>query len=303
MININVIICKILFSSFAIESVRFYSIIDYVTNEEILNVEVYTQQAINQYQLKEVDKKPTLVLIDESIHYFNDVPVAVYKNTSDAFGDFEQVMDLINAYDLTLSDHQNAIDLFADSYLVISGMDIEEADLLKMKNNRVILTDEKGSASFLIKDASSQGLRDHLDKLQTNIHTYSFVPDLSDINFSGTASGESLKYKILGLENAVAIKERHFKEGLMYRFKLIINHLNLKGNSFTHDDIVATFTRNLPANITAQIELVTKLKGVVSDDTLLSQLSFIDDVHDEKMKLTLQNEDTLNQFGNLNVGE
>lgn len=288
--------------------VRFYNIKDYVSGMDEMFVEVYTGDNISSYKLvvKQITKDETqesLDLFAEEVHYFDEVPVSVFKNNTEKLADFETVIDLINAYDLTLSDQQNAIDYFSDSYLVIKGVDMDESDLTTMKRNRVILVDKEGSAEFATKDATSQGMQEYLEQLQSNIHTYSFVPNLADVNFSGMSSGESLKYKLLGLENITSIKERNFKEGLYNRLKLIVNHLNLKGNSYAYDDIQPTFTRNLPANIQGEIELVSKLNGIVSKKTLLSQLSFIDDVAYEEMKLAEENQDTLNEFGSLEVGE
>lgn len=288
--------------------VRFYTIKDYVSGMDEMFVEVYTGDTISSYKLvvKQITKDETqesLDLFAEEVHYFDEVPVSVFKNNPEKMADFEKVIDLINAYDLTLSDQQNAIDYFSDSYLVISGMDIDQEGLTNIKRTRVIVVDEKGKAEFLTKDATSQGMQEYLEQLQSNIHTYSFVPNLADVNFSGMSSGESLKYKLINLENSTSIKERHFKEGLNNRLKLIVNHLNLKGNAYAYDEIQPTFTRNLPANIQGEIELVSKLNGIVSKKTLLSQLSFIDDVAYEEFKLAEENQDTLNEFGSLEVGE
>lgn len=271
-------------------AIRFYEIEDYTTNESQLFVEVYTKDSIKYFKQKDDE----LVLVNETTHYFKDVPVIAYQNNDDEFGDFERVMDLIDAFDLTISDTQNSLAYFADAYLMISNMQVEAEDIVKMKENRVIVAGENGDAKFITQDGQL-GLSDYQNKLQQNIHTFSFVPNMSEENFGN--SGEALKYKLLGMENATAIKEREFKHGLEQRIKLIVNFLNLKGQSFDATDITMVFTRNMPTNLTSITDTVTKLKGMLSDQTLLSQLPFVEDVQHELELIKQQNQDTLNSYG------
>lgn len=271
-------------------AVRFYEIEDYTTSESQLFVEVYTKSSIQHYKQSDDELK----LYDEQTHYFKGVPVISYQNNDDEFGDFERIMDLIDAFDLTISDTQNSLAYFADAYLLISNMQVEADDIVAMKENRVIVAGENGNAKFITQDGQL-GLSDYQNKLQQNIHTFSFVPNMSEENFGN--SGEALKYKLLGMENATAIKEREFKHGLEQRIKLIVNFLNLKGQSFNDTDITMTFTRNMPTNTTDLVDTVTKLKGMLSDQTLLSQLPFVEDVQNELELLKQQNQDSLNSFG------
>ena len=58
-----------------------------------------------------------------------------------------------------------------------------------MKKNRVMLLPQDGDASWLIKqtnDAAAENIKTRLDK---DIHRFSGVPDMSDENFAGNASG------------------------------------------------------------------------------------------------------------------
>ena len=52
-----------------------------------------------------------ITFIDEVAHYFNDVPVSVYINNDELYGDFERVKGLIDAYDKTQSDTANDFQL------------------------------------------------------------------------------------------------------------------------------------------------------------------------------------------------
>ena len=83
-----------------------------------------------------------------------------------------------------------------------------------MKENRVLLMDEGTSAEWLIKqinDAYVENMKNRLDK---DIHKFAKCPNMSDQEFASNASGIAIKFKLLGTENLVSIKERKFKRGL-----------------------------------------------------------------------------------------
>lgn len=254
-------------------AVRFYEVQNYVTDEVVNHIELYTAQQV-QYFIQDGSK---LKLMNEYTHYFKEVPVIQYFNTDEATGDYEKVMDLINGYNLAVSDTANNLDYFSDSYLVLKGVDIDPGDLAHMKQNRVMLLAENGDAQWLTKGQIDMQIEEYKVRLKDDIFTFSQVPNMADETFGSATSGESLKYKLFSLENAVSIKERNFTQGLEQRIKLIVNMFNIKGSSHHHTDIVMKYTRNLPSNISELSDLVVKLQGVLSDKTLMSLLPFVED--------------------------
>ena len=80
------------------------------------------------------------------------------------------------------------------------------------------------------------------------IHTMSHVPHLCDESFGGNLSGVAIAYKLWGLEQLCAMKERKFKKGLQRRIELITNILNIKGGHYDYKDITPKFRRNKPEN-------------------------------------------------------
>ena len=49
-------------------------------------------------------------------HYFLDVPVSVYINNDERFGDCEKIKPLIDAFDKTQSDIANDFESFTHAY-------------------------------------------------------------------------------------------------------------------------------------------------------------------------------------------
>lgn len=119
--------------------------------------------------------------------------------------------------------------------------------------------------------------------------------------FAGNVSGEAMKYKLMGLENIVGVKEAKFKKGLMRRIELLCNFLNISTNDLIlYTDIQPVFTRNKPQNETELANMVKSLYGILSDETLISILPFIENAREEIDKRNSEKENTLDDY-NLGV--
>jgi len=267
--------------------VRFYYEEDYLTEESILKVEVYTDEEIIHY----TGVSEGLREEDRDSHSFKAVPIIKYANNKEETGDYEKVIDLINAYDLAVSDTANNLEYFADAYLVLKGVDLESDDddsgdgLDNMKEKRVLLLDKEGTADWLTKGTSDLEVESYKDRLKEDIHLFSHVPSISGADFGSATSGESLKYKLVTLENIISIKERYFRHALENRLDLITTILNIKGGNYDSDDMVITFNRNLPTNFAQLIDGLSKIEPFISRTTLLSQIPFVSDVEKEMQRL------------------
>ena len=102
---------------------------------------------------------------------------------------------------------------------------------------------------------------------------------MTDENFSGgTQTGESRKWKILDLENKAMVKERKFEKALREQFKILCSSWNVRGKDLKYWDIFVQFSRAIPKDLSYLADVVTKLKGIVSDRTLISLMPFVDDI-------------------------
>lgn len=261
-------------------------------------INVYTSNTIQTYKLEDNE----ITFIDEVAHYFNDVPVSVYVNNDELYGDFERVKGLIDAYDKTQSDTANDFEYFTNALLVISGVLVEDEEGLNFKENRVInFAGTDGKAEYLIKDINDNALENYKNRLVEDIHKFAQIPNLTDEKFAGNVSGESMKYKLMGLENVVSVKEAKFKKGLMRRIELLCNFLNIATNDLMlYTDIQPIFTRNKPKNDVELANMVKSLYGILSDETLISILPFIENSKEEIEKRDLEKENTLDSY-NLGV--
>ena len=278
---------------------RYYEDYDYVEDNTYTIVEVIDATHVRRYKLN-----TGLSLLEEYPHYFSMVPVAIFKNNEEESGDFERVISLIDAYDKMQSDSLNDFEYFVDAYLALYGFTADSEDVAQMKENRVLLMDEGTSAEWLIKQVNDAYVENMKNRLDKDIHKFAKCPNMSDQEFASNASGVAIKFKLLGTENLVSIKERKFKRGLQQRFELMSMINNVLSEGFDWRGIDIIFTRNIPSNDTDIADMVNTLKDIVSEEALLAQIPFVEDVQTELEKLKAEREENkeLNPFFSVDLG-
>ncbi|SEO11426.1 phage portal protein [Paenibacillus sp. OK076] len=255
-------------------------------------VNVYTANKIARYEIKDIGGED-FEQISSTNHYYKTVPVVEFWNNEEQQGDFEQQLSLINAYNTLGSDRMNDKEQFVDSILKLIGASLGDTEedagrTIRMLKKYKVLELPAGvdaDASWLTKtlnEADTEVLR---NALKSDIHEFSMVPNLTDEKFAGNVSGEAMKYKLFGLEKLAETKERYFVQGLRERLKLFANILQVKAQAVAINDVEITMTRSLPSNDTETALLISQLSGHVSNETLISQLSFVKDPVAENEKV------------------
>ena len=233
----------------------------------------------------------------EQPHYFGGVPVVEFWNNAQETGDFEPVLSLIDAYDTLESDRVNDKQQFTDAVLLLTGCTLENDDPADRRSPAQKLLEEKtlslpdtdASAQWLVKQSDEAGAEVLRQALRGDIHKMSMVPDLTDESFAANASGVAMRYKLLGLEQLTAIKERWFREGLRSRMRLFAHFLGVLARTTLDPETgEMTFTRSLPVNETETAQMVAQLSGIAPQRALLAQLPFIDDVDAAMEELAAQ---------------
>ena len=251
------------------------------TKDEEFIVELYDSDSIRVYKANSTFS--SFVLLEETKHYFNQVPITVFSLNREETSIFNQVIALQDAYNNLLSAEIDDFEAFADAYLVLKGVTADSEDLVEMKKNRVLLLDSDAEASYLTKSITDTQIQNMLENINDQIHKISKSPDFNDEKLMAQ-SGIAMRYKLIGFENVSSSIEARMKKALQKRIELICSVLNLTGAESTWRDVEIKFTRNLPANVVEITEVVNSLRGLVPDATLLSQIPFIDNP-DEQMKI------------------
>ena len=249
--------------------IRYWTSYDIETDMNLEYVEVYSKIDITKY----LNDLSGLRQLEQKYHVFGQVPITPYYNNAECQGDFELVISEIDAYDSFESDSVNEADYFADSYLVLSGMEgTTSEDVADMKTNRVLIFPEGGKGEWLTKNVNDSWIENEKKRLDQDIHKFSFCPPMTDENFASNASGVAMRYKLLGLEDKTGVKETEFEKGLRRRIELIYGIMRKVNGDMDYLDINIVFTRNLPQDLSAMVDTVVKLDGVISDESRVALL-------------------------------
>lgn len=234
-------------------------------------------------------------------HNMGDIPIIEYKNNKYSIGDFEQQIGLIDSYNSLTANRINDKEQFIDSILVLYGArlgDDEEESIKAMESlaeHKLLELHPEARAEYLSKTLNENEVETLRNAVKQDIYTFSHIPNLTDENFAGNSSGVAMEFKLLGLEMITKIKQRYYVKGLKKRIKLFANYLGLTQIAIDANSIVPNFSRSLPKNLLEISQIVSNLEGKVSQETLLSQIPFVEDPMSEIEKVNEEKQENIAQ--------
>lgn len=289
-----------------VEADELFAIYFYTTEDlegELTGYEgrVYTGE---KYQSFKANKDlQSLEFIEEVSHPFGNIPIIEWKENTSRIGAFDDVESSINAYNKAISEKGNDVDTFADAYMKLIGVPLDDESLKFIRENRIINLKQLPSGSVppdidFLQKPNGDGTQEHfLDRIDENIHNLACVPNLSDKNFGQNNSGIRLEYKMWVSDSVRSDKEQMFRSGEKKRFKMAAKALNFKKGiikrvldtvtrvnketSSVEDLVSFTFHKNTPVSSYEMAKMVKELDGIISKRTQLRLLPFINDVDEE----------------------
>ena len=282
--------------------VRMYKVNDW-DNSDTYNVDVYSDYDIKHYQMSGMNGFPTFIA--EEPHYFSQCPANIFT-LPDEKNIFDCIIGLQDAVNELISDEIDDYSAFCDAYLALVGVDADPEDVAAMKQNRVLVLPDGADARWITKNASDAQVNSILDRVHASIYRVAQCPDFSSESFiGGVSSGIAIQYRLTGMETRAGKIEALMKKALQHRVEIICGIASLKLGEETFREIEITFTRNIPADTNETINLINSLKGIVSDQTLLSQLDFISDPAGEVEAVNKQKQENmaLYSFGTPEMNE
>lgn len=282
--------------------VRMYPVNEWDETDNY-NVDVYSDYDVKHYTMN--GENGYLHFNAAEPHYFSQCPANVF-NLPDEKSIFDCILTLQDAVNELVSSEIDDYSAFVDAFLVLSSVDADVDDITSMKENRVLLLPEGATAQWLTKNANDTQIVNMLKRLQDSIYRISSCVDFSSETFTGgVSSGVAIRFKLSGMETRAGKIEAEMKKALQRRVEIICGIATLKLGEEVFRDIQISFKRNIPRDNTEIMNLVTSLKGTVSDRTLLSMLPFVDDVEAELIAVQEQKKANMNlySFGQENLYE
>jgi SPP1 family phage portal protein len=265
------------------------------SNEQF--IDAYDSEKITHYKL-EGDQ---LIFLGEKGHIWNSVPVGVcsIENTV-----FDKIKSKNDSYNLVLSDNVNIISDFRSAYLVFTGVDVGDEEAKKIHELGIILLPNEGKAEFLLQQVNDQYIQNMLNTLEADIHKMANSIDFNE-KMQSNLSGTALRSRILSMEMRVQLVADSLINCVTTRLKYLFYYLKIKENkSLDYKDINIKYTPNTPSDIVSLADAVSKLRGLFSDDTLISLFSFGENSASEiKKRRKEQAEETFIDLDKLKVGD
>lgn len=264
------------------------------------------------------------------VNQYHQVNMIEYVFNKERQGIFENQLSLINSYNKVESEKANDVEYFSDAILAIIGSDlpsfeVEERKVINGKeqvvkrpatmqeklerftsnfrNSKVIFAQserrgaqapERPEIKYLAKPEADTTQEHLLSSLEKDIFHFSMVANISDENF-GNASGVALRYKLLSMRNLAKTVERNITRSLKKRYELVFSFSTNISESLKDEwkSLRFEFSENLPQDISTEADAVNKLlaSGVISKETALSLLSFVDNPQEELERVEKEDEE------------
>lgn len=244
--------------------------------------EMYTRDNVIEFNsdLKAAKQTP---------HLFKAVPAVEFYSNSERLSLVGKIKTLVDAYDSAFSRKDNQVDYFDQAYLKILGVPLERDEntgepILDLGANKVLYSPNEdaknGVVDFISKPDGDNMQENMLNRLKDDIFQTAMVANLNDDTFSGNSSGVAIRYKLLPMQNQAAVEERKFTIALRSLLASVLSLGKVIGTTDAQQvrkDLKFQFIRNIPLDIANEAQAAATMNGIVSRETQLSTLSFVDD--------------------------
>lgn len=286
-----------------------------VTMVELIDSEKTTNYQGSGNQWEEIAMTDDLGNIIPNYHYWGDVPAIVIEQ-EEGMSIFENVVDLVKAYEQLLQNTRNTFQYNDDAKLKIVGYMPENASTITKEiedeeGNITTITEENparkqedeavlkakvfytpdgsGDIGWVEKNINDSAIQNTLKTYIDLIMMMSFVPNITDLGFTKADNNSAIQNKYFALSMEAKDLEADLVKAYNRRWELIFNRINLKkGTMYDFRDIKVALSKNLPQNNDEVVNTWLKLRSLISDDTIIENLPFDLDPISEKNKLQEQ---------------
>lgn len=253
--------------------------------------------------------------------YWDDIPIFAVENP-DGLALFENVITLIKKHEQVIKNNANTFQYNDDAKLKITGFAPENEQLIEAKdekgdnkldnngnpvmiinpartkedeailNSKVFYTPDKdGSIDWVTKDINDTASENHKKTCLDTALMISGVPNVTDQGFTNADNSSALEKKFFPLDQVLQQADKLFKKEFLRMWEMITSRINLKKNTkFDFRDIEVILIRNLPSNNQEIVDTWLKLRGLLSDKTIIEHLPYDLDSESELAEIDNQNE-------------
>lgn len=285
-------------NSISKEMIGFTRMIEYDTLDESNNhvvkrrIELYTKNRRVYYDEDDMFLKEMELPSNNSFKKGEwEIPISELVMDY-GIGLFEQQIPNIRSYELVSKNSKDIENYNDNAILKISGVDfslynnddnttttVSPDDIVtKIKSSGAIFIDsESGTdADWLIKNVSDSATENHKTNLKNDIFNTSglFNPDTDTQVYQNQLS---LQFKLYKLETKMSSFQLEFEDLINHRNKIICEIINLASSKdYEYSQIGMLFNRNIPTNMSEEINLANQLKDILPLQEIYRMLSFVE---------------------------
>jgi len=250
---------------------------------------------------------------DDETNYWKDVPViAVELQDGEAL--FEPVIELIKAYEELIKDTKETFSYNNDAKLKITGYVPDEPIMEENGNGelvenqkrikhdeallkaKIFYTPDDGDIEWIEKTVNDSAIQNTLKTYIDLIMMNTGVPQTTDLGFTKADNASAIDRKFFSLEQMTTEAMQLLKMAYKRRWELIFDRINTKNNTkYDFRDIKITMNKNLPANENEVVDMYMKLRGLISDETIINRIPLNLDATSELEKKDEQDEKELDK--------
>lgn len=219
---------------------------------------------------------------EEMNHGCGEVPFIMFKNNAKRLPDLKKYKDQIDTYDKIYSGFINDIDDVQEIIFILknySGTDKGEF-IRELNLEKLIKVDEDGGVDTIRAEIPYEARNIVLEMTRKKIFTCGMGVD-PEAEKIGNASGVALEFLYGLLELKTGMMETEFRVGFSQLVKAICRMCGMSEPK----RIVQTWTRNKIRNDLENAQIAAQSKGIISDDSILRNHPWVDDVEVEKKDL------------------
>ena len=265
-----------------------------------------------EFKEEEDNNKPVL---------WNDLPIFAVENP-DGLALFENVITLIKKHEQVIKNNANIFQYNDDAKLKITGFTPDNDPIIQamgengepklddngnpimiknpartiedeaILNAKVFYTpDNSGDIDWVIKNINDTASENHKKTCLDLALMISGVPNVTDQGFTNADNASALEKKFFPLDQVLQQADKLFEKELLRMWEMITYRINLKKNTkYDFRDIEVILTRNLPSNNQEIVDNWLKLRGLLSDKTVIEHLPYDLDSESELAEMDAQNE-------------
>ena len=161
----------------------------------------------------------------------------------------------------------------------------------------VFYTPQDGDISWIEKSIDDGATQNTLKTYIDLIMMVTGTPQVTDLGFEKADNASAIDRKFFTLEQMTTQAMQLLKMAYLRRWELIFNRINeLKETNYDFRNIKITLNKNLPANENEVVDMYMKLRGLISDETIIERLPLNFDSVSELQKKEDQEEENMQKY-------